>query len=77
MRYFINENNITVHDIFMIHDIVIMVIQTEDDFEYYVRDCDNNFGFKFVFGVVEEFSKDHLDNLYCTGYFDSILEVTE
>ena len=55
-------------------DYIVMVIETSESFEYYVRDNDNRFAFYFMFGVKEPLTYDHLDDLACSGYFESFLE---
>lgn len=59
---------------FRFDDYIVMVIETSESFEYYVRDKDNRFAFHFMFGVKEPLTYDHLDDLACSGYFESFLE---
>ena len=73
----LSDSNIVIHDLFKMGDIIIMVIDLDSEYEYYVRDRANNFPFQFVFGVLEEFTRQQLEGLYIDNYFDSFLEVEE
>lgn len=59
---------------FRFDDFIVMVIETSESYEYYVRDKDNCFAFHFMFGVKDPLTYDHLDDLACSGYFESFLE---
>lgn len=64
------EKNICIHDLFMIHDMIIMVVDMGNEFEYYVRDEAGHYAFEFVFGVEKEFTIKQLEALYLNGYFE-------
>lgn len=59
---------------YKIEDIIVMELETENEFEYYVRD--NRHFFEASFGVEKpnRFSKNDLKELYHNGYFDFELE---
>ena len=59
---------------YTIEDIIIMEIETNNEFEYYVRDCRHFF--ETVIGVEKKdrISRAELVKLYHVGYFDFQLE---
>lgn len=61
---------------YKIEDIIVMELETENEFEYYVRDNGNRHFFESSFGVEKpnRFYKNDLKNLYHSGYFDFVLE---